>query len=229
MPPIILAIRWLHIFAGFAAFFVAPVAMIVAKGSNRHRLWGKIYFYAMATATLAALTVAAWRPNYFLLGLSVFSFHLCYVGYRALFRKRPDRDRPQWYDWLVTILNFACGILLIARSTSVQGPWQFLFLAFGGGIIGNSISVAREYLAKNRPKNSWFFDHMTGMLASYIAAMTAFSAVNFNFLPTVVQWLWPTVVGSPLIGIWIAKYKKKFAKGSAPKDVATVKIGTEAA
>ncbi|HYM21093.1 MAG TPA: hypothetical protein VEW28_08840 [Candidatus Kapabacteria bacterium] len=225
MPPLILAIRWLHIGAGFLAFFVAPVAMIVAKGSDRHRFWGKIYFYAMAMATMAALIVAAWRPNFFLLGLSVFSFHLCFVGYRVLFRKRPERDPAKLVDWLVTILNVACGVLLIYRGFSSQWGGQILFFIFGAGMIANSISVIVIYVSKNRPKNSWFFDHMTGMLASYIAAVTAFSAVNFTFLPIVVQWLWPTVVGAPLITIWVTKYKSKFAKGVSPKDVATIKIG----
>jgi hypothetical protein len=30
---------------------------------------------------------------------------------------------------------------------------------------------------------------MTGMLTSYISAVTAFSVVNFAFLPTTVRWL----------------------------------------
>jgi hypothetical protein len=229
MPPIIVAIRYLHIAAGFTAFFIAPVAMIVRKGSERHRFWGKIYFYAMATATIAALIVSAYRPNYFLLGLSVFSFHLAFVGYRILFRKRPERDRPETLDWSITLATFACGVMEIYFGLQAQGAGQVLFIVFGGAMIGNAIQTIRIYLQKTRQKNEWFFDHMNGMLASYIAAVTAFSAVNFNFLPTLIQWLWPSVIGAPLIAIWITKYKKKFAKGSAPKDVAIVNIGEDPA
>ena len=50
------------------------------------------------------------------------------------------------------------------------------------------------------------------MLGSYIAAVTAFSVVNFDFLPTVARWLWPSVVGTPLIALWIVYYKLKFAR-----------------
>jgi len=58
----------------------------------------------------------------------------------------------------------------------------------------------------------WWFDHMRGMIASYIAAMTAFSAVNLThwFGPAWWVWLWPTIVGVPAIAFWTAYYKKKF-------------------
>lgn len=52
---------------------------------------------------------------------------------------------------------------------------------------------------------------MTGMLGSYLAAVSAFSVVNFTFLPTTVRWLWPTLLGTPLIVLWITSYKRRFA------------------
>ena len=166
MPPIITAIRILHIAAGFTGFFIAPVAMVLKKGGDNHRFWGKIYFYAMATATISALIVAAYRPNYFLLGLSVFSFHLAFSGYRVLFRKRPD-DKAASYDWLVTIATIGCGVLLVTLGiTHAQGPFQILFLVFGAGMGFNGVKQAMNYLSKKRKKNDWFFDHMTGMLGS---------------------------------------------------------------
>jgi len=47
--------------------------------------------------------------------------------------------------------------------------------------------------------------------------VTAFSVVNFTFLPTAVRWLWPIVVGTPLIAAWITYYRLRFrqAKGTA--------------
>ena len=44
---------------------------------------------------------------------------------------------------------------------------------------------------------------MANMIGSYIAAVTAFSVVNFHALPTTIRWLWPTIIGTPLIAIWI--------------------------
>ncbi len=227
MEQLISAIRWLHIAAGFTAFFVAPAAMTVRKGSDAHRLWGKIYFWAMATATFGALLVAAYRPNYFLLGLSVFSFHLTFIGYRILFRKRPDRgDKPKFIDWLITCATVLAGIGMISVGLSIDDSGgTILFCAFGFGMLVNAIMTIKEYIKPKLDPKEWFIIHMNGMLASYIAAVTAFSAVNFSFLPMLVRWLWPSVIGAPLIAIWVAKYRKKFAAGVTPKQVAKVKIG----
>jgi hypothetical protein len=47
----------------------------------------------------------------------------------------------------------------------------------------------------------------------YIATVTAFSSVNFTFLPSVVSWLWPTVIGTPLIFLLVRRYRTQFADG----------------
>ncbi len=227
MDQLVSAIRWLHIAAGFTAFFVAPVAMIVRKGGKQHRLWGKIYFWAMTVATVAALSVAAYRPNYFLLGLSVFSFHLTFVGYRALFRKQPNRgDKAQAIDWLVTSISFLAGVGMCGIGLLIfNGGTQILFLFFGLFMIVNAVQILKQYIKPSPDSKEWFISHMNGMLASYIAAVTAFSAVNFSFLPMLVRWLWPSAIGAPLIAIWVSKYRKKFASGMTTKQVAEVKIG----
>jgi hypothetical protein len=63
---------------------------------------------------------------------------------------------------------------------------------------------------------------MSGMLASYIATVTAFSVVNFTALPTTVRWLWPTAVGIPLIVVWIRYYRVRFRRrGPAAAAAAT--------
>jgi hypothetical protein len=36
--------RYLHIVAGIAAFFVAPVALIAKKGGCMHVFWGNFFF-----------------------------------------------------------------------------------------------------------------------------------------------------------------------------------------
>jgi hypothetical protein len=53
---------------------------------------------------------------------------------------------------------------------------------------------------------------MGNMVGAYIATVSAFSVVNFTFLPPMVRWLWPTAVGVPLIFIWIRSYRRRFAR-----------------
>jgi len=47
-----------HIVAGTIAFIVAPVALIVKKGSASHRLWGKVFFYSMLIVAITAVIMA---------------------------------------------------------------------------------------------------------------------------------------------------------------------------
>ena len=63
------------------------------------------------------------------------------------------------------------------------------------------------------------------MLAAYIATVTAFSVVNFDFLPPIIRWLWPTIVGTVGIVIWTRYYRKKFTRrrtDTAVSDLDTV-------
>jgi hypothetical protein len=34
--------------------------------------------------------------------------------------------------------------------------------------------------------------------------------VNFDFLPTAARWLWPTLLGSPLLAYAVGRYERRF-------------------
>ena len=78
---------------------------------------------------------------------------------------------------------------------------------------GKAIAAA-DVIRFTRPshhRQAWWFAHMGGMLGSYVATVSAFSAVNFTFLPLAVRFLWPSLVGIPLIFIWISYYRARFS------------------
>jgi hypothetical protein len=83
------------------------------------------------------------------------------------------------------------------------------------GFIGVRLGMGSiwGFLHPPREKMFWWYSHMQGMIASYIAAMTAFSSVNLGrwFGASWWVWLWPTILGVPAIAIWTAYYKRKFA------------------
>ncbi len=211
-------ILWSHILFGFTAFLVAPGALVTRKGGKWHRTWGKIFFWGMAGVAISALILTAIRPNIFLTLVAVFSFYSALSGYRVLYQKRPDRGQtPRWFDWM------AAGITLLAGTGLVYlGFFQFGTLSFDFqpimlvfGIIGLSLAVTdmRRFAKPFNPQTdryNWYFVHIGNMLGAYIAAVTAFSAVNLYFLPTLLRWLWPTLIGTPLIFYWVRKYEKKF-------------------
>ncbi len=227
MESMMSALRAIHVLAGVVALFVAPGALLTVKGGRAHRRWGKIYFWAMTVVAATAVVLGVWRPNVFLALLAVFSFYLAFSAYRVLGRKRPDRgDGPTGLDWTAALLTGAASAALIGLSvTRPSAVWQQLGLVpVVFGAIG-LILAGRDIWSFVRPpadRNAWWFAHMTGMLASYIAAVSAFSVVNFTFLPTTVRWLWPTVIGTPAITIWITYYKLHFARARPAGDKVTV-------
>lgn len=226
------ALRFLHIATGFLALVVGPLAMVVKKGGDGHRRWGKAFFYAMAVVALTAVLMGALRPNWFLLLVAVFSFQLVASGYRALYLKRlHEGQRPAFWDKLIMgvaiLVNgglFMWGMINFMLGHKKGAP--ILFLVFGA--IG-LLFVWRDYqrfFRTSADKREWLYAHMTGFLGGYIATVSAFSAVNFDWMrPTWLQWLWPTIIGSPLIAIWVGYYRRKFEGGRRSRDVFDVRIG----
>lgn len=219
---------FIHILFGSIAFIVAPIALIVKKGSHSHRKWGKVFFWSMTIVAFTALIMAPMHRNLFLTLVAVFSFYLAFSGYRALYRKDAYKTkRSAFIDWFFAILNSLFSLSLLIYGI-VRLPAAFGIISIVFGCIGFSLGL-RDIVSFLRPspdRYKWFFSHMTGMVAAYIAALSAFSAVNLNFewMPTVVQWLWPTLIGTPLLSIWIAGYKRKFREGRKIKQEVMIQI-----
>lgn len=206
-----------HIVAGFFGLVVAPIAMVVRKGSVAHRRWGAAYFWSMLIVTLTALLLVFLRPNLFLLLIAILSFYQAFVGYRALYMKRPDireGHKPRWMDWGATGLLLTASLLFaglgVFRLLAGDG---FGLVAIAFGVLGGWLSFndIRRYRRQAVHSKDWFFAHMNGFLGAYIATVTAFSTTNLVFLPEAVRWLLPTVIGSLGIAYWNMTYEKRFA------------------
>jgi predicted membrane protein DUF2306 len=217
MESLIATLRFIHIAAGTIALAVAPIPMLTAKGDRTHRRWGKVYFWAMAVVALTAVILAVWRPVVFLALLAIFSFYAAFSGYRALFRKRPHAGQgPAPLDWAAAVVTFAASAALAVLGILRPGPaWESIgVVPVVFGVLGMVLSGVDlwKFRYPSADPHRWWFDHMTGMLTAYIATVSAFSVVNFTFLPTTVRWLWPTALGTPLIVIWITYYKARFRR-----------------
>jgi len=216
----------LHILCGVTAFVCAPVALATAKGGRTHRRWGKIYFWAMAGVAVTALVLSFALPIFFLAMVAVFSFYSAYAAYRILYLKDLYKGgRPKLYDWIAAAITVASSLLLFLMGflrpvlmgvgvVRIAGHTvSIVSIVFG--LIGMRMGLRSLYgfVRPSPEKMSWWFVHLQGMIGSYIAAMTAFSAVNLGhwFGTAWWVWLWPTMVGVPAIAIWTAYYKKKFA------------------
>lgn len=224
-------LRMIHITAGFVALVVAPLAMVARKGGDAHRRWGKVFFYSMAVVAVTAVVLGIIRPNLFLTMVAVFSFHMIASGYRALYLKRLHQGQKpgKWDLVLQATAGVINGGLFIWGLTNFmlghRGAGTMVYLVFG--LIG-SVMVWRNiqrFYKQNHDKHEWLFAHMSGFLGGYIATVSAFSAVNMEFIkPVWLQWLWPTILGSPLIFFWVRHYKQKFDKGRRARDVVEMRI-----
>lgn len=206
----------LHIVAGFLALFAGAGALVTDKGGRRHRQFGRIFVYAMTFVAGSALLLYAFDPTFtrLFLGLvAVFSYYFVFSGYRVLGRKRPD-DEPTAVDWVaVAVLTLAgVGLLAMGVFLAYEGVgFATVLLVFGAIGTGMGANEVRTFRRDDAEPRAWFTGHLSRMIAGYIATVTAFSTVNFTFLPVVVRWLWPTAVGVPAIFLLLRKYRASWA------------------
>jgi uncharacterized membrane protein len=213
-----------HVAAGASAFVLAPLALLTAKGGRAHRRFGKIYFWAMAIVAATALVMALYRPVLFLALVAVFSFYAAFVGYRVLGQKAAYKGEKvaTTLDWFAAAVTFvasaALAILGAVKPALVQGLG---IPAIIFGLIGMRIAGSAAWRFTHPPKEKmfWWYTHLTGMLASYIAAWTAFSVVTIGPLLHGVWWIWivPTGIGVPAIIITTSYYQRKFAPKAAAR------------
>lgn len=233
MDILIKSLLALHIAAGSVAFVAAPVAMYARKGGKWHRRAGQAFLWGMAVALTVVVPLSILRPNPFLFFVALFSGYLVYSGYRALYRKRPDRGMgPTSMDKAVAALSAAVGLGMIGWALTgprINGldvaPMLVAFGIIGGGFGARDLAVFLRPFDPARDRMRWFFDHLTRMLAGSIATYTAVAVVNLTMAPTLMRWLLPTAIGGTGIAWVTAKYKRRFAGGAKPSDVATIKIG----
>jgi uncharacterized membrane-anchored protein len=199
---------------------VAPIALLTLKGGPTHRRWGTVYFWAMAVVASTAIVVGFARGLLFLMLVAVFSFYASLSGYRVLYRKRPDLgQRPGPLDWIAATITMvtSAGLIVLGILQPTPTFQKLSTVAVVLGFVGLSLAGADvwQFLSPPSDKRAWWYKHMGSMIGSYIATVTAFSVVNFLFLPTTLRWLWPTIIGTPAIAIWITYYKRRFNRPKA--------------
>jgi hypothetical protein len=210
MPTVEAWSLWLHIAAGTVAVLAGVGALVTEKGGRRHRAAGKLFLAAMAVtvATVFVLLAAAVTTFRIVLTLvAIFSGYLAFSGYRALSRKRPD-DSPQAVDWLA-----AAAVVLACLALGGWGVAWFLGGSSFGlvmavfGAIGVAFGGQDLWSFRRGGNGAWIVSHLQRMVAAFIATVSAVSAVNLGPTLGVVAWLWPTIVGTPLIAYWSNEYE----------------------
>jgi hypothetical protein len=189
----------------------------------------------MTLVAITALILSAWRFFFdarpavrsgalFLFYVAILTAAGVSTGVRVLrVRRGPAatprfRPEPAWWDLGISALLVATSIGMAAYGLTAQAP---LFAAFsvigflsGGGQLAYWLRTPTHHM-------HWWFEHMGSMLGSCIAATTAFLVVNAERFGaadgSLLVWLAPTIVGTPMIAVWTAYYRRKFATSAAAR------------
>jgi uncharacterized membrane protein len=214
-------LTWTHIVSASVVLLSGLAAMLVRpKGGRWHRNIGKTYFYAMVLVVLSAVgIIVLLRFNLFLLVIAVFSFYLCFTGYRVLYRKRPGQQTA--VDRAGAVIAILSGLVLVfigvkGLVTKGMHPIFVLSAIFGSMTALSGWTDVRIFKKKEMDEKMWWwYHHIQSMIGSYIAAFSAFLVQNGDrYLPDFQHrwlfWLAPTIVGTPVIVFWIRYYRKRF-------------------
>src|SRR5262249_55325828 len=114
------------------------------------------------------------------------------------------------------VITFAASASLLALGIVKPTP-QFQTLstvAIVFGLVGLSIAGLDvwRFLSPPTERMAWWYRHMANMIGSYIAAVTAFSVVNFTFPPPRARGLCPPITGPPLTALGTTSYNLRSNK-----------------
>lgn len=203
-------VLWVHIAAGTVAVLAGIVALVTQKGGLSHRRAGKGFVVSMAVVVVTVFGLLAIDPTTFRIILTlvaVFSGYFAFSGYRVLSRKRPS-DAAAPIDWAaVAGVVVSCVVLGGWGVTWLLDGQSFgiVMLVFGG--IGVTLGVDDIRTFHGGDRDPWMVSHLQRMLAAFIATVSAVSAVNLTSTLGILAWLWPTIVGVPLIVYWSRTYR----------------------
>jgi uncharacterized membrane protein len=197
----------IHIIGGSLSLVLGTVVLMIKKGTARHKLLGRIFYYAMLIAAIVSMPMSYLHPNYFLFIIGVFTSFMLLSGRRYMVNK----GKPEWQDWLLTSLMLVLAMAFIGFGGyhMIRGDsFGLVFLVFGSVSLLFVYHDWTNFTGRSKISNYYLTTHLQRMLGSYIASVTAFLVVNNTILPPMIAWLLPTAAVTPLIVTWSRKHKK---------------------
>jgi uncharacterized membrane protein len=192
---------YLHILAGLISLGIAYVLLFIKKGNKRHKKLGLIYVYGMSTIFVTAIPLSLLGEfNPFLFVIAIFSFYLAFSGYR---QGRDRNGAREQIDKVLGVFITATSILFYSMAVSlylIEDSMWITSVVFGSIALGMGINDFRRMKIVERPD---FYDrtnlHLNLMLAGTIATTTAFIVTLNPFSIDWLNWVAPTIVGTPII------------------------------
>lgn len=204
---------WIHSACGIIIFILGILQAILPKRGLSHTLMGKLYVFFWFPLIITGGYLGSWII-FALGGLGLYS---AVTGWRYAQSKK-QLSLP--LEKFIVLMGLVMVIALASGSI-----YLFIIQAFNFAIIMSVFSVifglfvqvdVREIIfgksvrLRSTHKMYWLFEHYGRMYVSMIAAFSAFSAIQQPFPNQIVNWLWPTVVGTVALIILGRHYDRKY-------------------
>ena len=230
MPWLFNIILIVHVIAGAAALISCWGSVWTRKGGPAHRRWGAVFTTAIYVASFMALGMGAlslrWplamhpqltdAPLYrglfgwMMIYLALLTISMTRYGLKMIANKRDHAANRHWTMVLLQIAVLATGTNCLVQGIFLRQP-----LMIGVSIIGfGTTATYLWYMFRKAPAaRDYIPEHLKAMLATGIAAYTAFLSVGLielfpdhAFNPAV--WVLPTIVGVGLIGYFLRSLRR---------------------
>ena len=230
MPFIFQMALWIHVVAGFTAIVVLWVPILTRKGNKLHRKSGWVFVISMASISVTAIYMGIyrllWTPDieaaarsfsWFLIFIAILSGASVWYGLRVLKFKRRNHPHRQLLDLLFPLALLVSSIAVMIYGWVIGFPLLQYFPIVGLFLGGTQLVY---WVTVPKYRSHWVVEHISGMLASSIAAITAFVVFGAPRLLQVESvslfiWFLPTIVFTPMIIVFTNYYGRKFA-GKVP-------------
>jgi len=207
------AILLIHTISGIAVFFLGIIQAVLPKRGTLHRFLGRVYVLLWFPLIFSGALLGSW----IITALGGLGLYCAVTGWRHAARKK---NPITWLDKLIALLGLMMVVALFGGAVYLMIIAEYDFavitgvfsLIFGATVIADvREAVFQKKVRKlSRHKMYWFFEHYSRMYISMIAAFTAFSAIQQPFENQIVNWLWPTVVGTLALVYLGRKYRNKY-------------------
>lgn len=196
----------LHIGAGIITLLTGPMALVYHNKADKHRLVGKIFFYAMLIVVLTSF-VGFFRHYHqiffqFILGIALLVAYNISRGVRAIYLMK-GKSQLGLFEKLLPGVGIVIGCIMIGFGgyhlafSQVMIAIPILFFVFGILAILDGVRF-RRVLKRQLSAKRWLIVHVDSMFGAFIASNTAFLVNSAHFLPWYIQWFLPTILLVPI-------------------------------
>lgn len=210
-----------HILTGALVLVLGLYQLISEKGSSGHRRAGRIYLLLMWWTGISAAMVSVYRiffeSNYsfaFLFVIALFSIYLVTSGLLHVVVKSGDAGKSgailAGMGKTIALVMAGVAVFLVIRTAYIAALVLAVFTTIQWLITRSDHRIlVRKKWDPRFGEKTWFYTHLSRMIASYIAATTAFLVNAVDSGPELVRWLGPSVAGTLLIVLMTRHFQKK--------------------